>query len=142
MLDQDDCFETWFEMTPAPPNVTELLRAWTDGDREAQDQLFRAVYNELHRQAARYLRREQAGLSLQTTDLIHEAYVRLVDVQHVEWRNSASPLDSNVCNRRSSKSSPLDQMSNSRKPPTLREIEFKAFTEVADCTVAVPLRFK
>lgn len=87
MLDQDDCFETWFEMTPAPPNVTELLRAWTDGDREAQDQLFRAVYNDLHRQAARYLRREQAGLSLQTTDLIHEAYMRLVDVQHVEWQN-------------------------------------------------------
>ena len=70
-----------------PPDVTALLRAWSDGDREAQDQLFRAVYNELHRQAARYLRREQSGLSLQTTDLIHEAYVRLVDVQHVEWQN-------------------------------------------------------
>jgi RNA polymerase sigma factor (TIGR02999 family) len=70
-----------------PPDVTALLRAWSDGDREAQDQLFRAVYNELHRQAARYLRHEPAGVSLQTTDLIHEAYVRLVDVQHVEWQN-------------------------------------------------------
>ena len=74
-------------MAPAVTNVTALLRAWSNGDREAQDELFRAVYNELHRQAARFLRREQKGLSLQTTDLIHEAYVRLVDVQNVEWQN-------------------------------------------------------
>ena len=74
-------------MTPSPPNVTELLRHWSDGDKQAQEKLFQIVYDELHRQAARYLRREQQGLSLQTTDLIHEAYLRLIEVQHVEWQN-------------------------------------------------------
>jgi len=74
-------------MTPTPPNVTGMLRDWSNGNREAQGQLFQAVYNELHRQAARYLRHEHPGLSLQTTDLIHEAYLRLIDQQHVEWQN-------------------------------------------------------
>jgi RNA polymerase sigma factor (TIGR02999 family) len=75
------------DMTPSPPSVTELLRNWSDGDHQAQEQLFQIVYNELHRQAARYMRREHPGLSLQTTDLIHEAYLRLVDQQTVEWQN-------------------------------------------------------
>ncbi len=74
-------------MTSSPPNVTELLRNWSDGDKQAQEKLFQVVYNELHRQAARYLRNEQPGLSLQTTDLIHEAYLRLISQQHVEWQN-------------------------------------------------------
>lgn len=74
-------------MTPSPPNVTELLRDWSDGDEQAQEKLFEVVYNELHRQAARYLRHEQPGFSLQTTDLIHEAYLRLISPQHVEWQN-------------------------------------------------------
>ncbi len=74
-------------MTASPPNVTAMLRDWSNGDKKAQDQLFQAVYNELHRQAARHLRHEQPGLSLQTTDLIHEAYLRLIDQQHVGWQN-------------------------------------------------------
>lgn len=74
-------------MTSPPPNVTELLRNWSDGDKQAQEKLFQIVYDELHRQAARYLRHEHPGLSLQTTDLIHEAYLRLIDQQHVEWQN-------------------------------------------------------
>ncbi|HZE72537.1 MAG TPA: sigma-70 family RNA polymerase sigma factor [Pyrinomonadaceae bacterium] len=74
-------------MSSSPPNVTELLRNWSDGDDEAQEKLFQFVYNDLHRQAARYLRNEHPGLSLQTTDLIHEAYLRLIDQQHVEWQN-------------------------------------------------------
>jgi RNA polymerase sigma-70 factor (ECF subfamily) len=74
-------------MTPAPPNVTEMLRDWGNGDRQAQEQLFRAVYNELHRQAAQYLRREHSGLTLQTSDLIHEAYFRLINQQDVHWQN-------------------------------------------------------
>ncbi len=68
-------------------NVTAMLRDWSNGDRQAQHQLFQVVYNELHRQAARHLRRENPGLSLQTTDLIHEAYLRLIDQQHVQWKN-------------------------------------------------------
>ena len=74
-------------MTASLPNVTAMLREWSNGNRQAQDQLFQVVYNELHGQAARYLRREQPGLSLQTTDLIHEAYLRLIDQRHVEWQN-------------------------------------------------------
>ena len=73
-------------MTP-PPNLTELLRNWRAEDKQAQEKLFQTVYNELYRQAARYMRREHPGLSLQTTDLIHEAYLRLVDQQHVHWQN-------------------------------------------------------
>jgi RNA polymerase sigma factor (TIGR02999 family) len=74
-------------MTSSSPNLTELLRNWSDGDEQAQEQLFQVVYNDLHRQAARYLRNEHPGLSLQTTDLIHEAYLRLIDQQDVEWQN-------------------------------------------------------
>jgi len=59
------------------------------GDKEDLDKLMPAVYDELRRQAARYLRREQAGHTLQTTALIHEAYVRLVDQRNVQWQNRA-----------------------------------------------------
>jgi RNA polymerase sigma factor (TIGR02999 family) len=76
-------------MTPNPQNITELLVGYGRGDKEALDQLMPLVYDELHRQAARYLRREQAGHTLQTTALIHEAYVRLVDQRNVQWQNRA-----------------------------------------------------
>ena len=74
-------------MTFSPTDVTALLHHWRDGDWEGHDELFRAVYDELHRQAARYLRHEHAGITLQTSDLIHEAYLRLIDQRDVEWQN-------------------------------------------------------
>jgi RNA polymerase sigma factor (TIGR02999 family) len=58
-------------------------------DKESLDKLMPLVYDELRRQAARYLRREQPGHTLQTTALIHEAYVRLVDQHNVQWQNRA-----------------------------------------------------
>jgi RNA polymerase sigma factor (TIGR02999 family) len=58
-------------------------------DKESLDKLMPVVYDELRRQAARYLRREQAGHTLQTTALIHEAYMRLVDQRNVQWQNRA-----------------------------------------------------
>jgi RNA polymerase sigma-70 factor, ECF subfamily len=58
-------------------------------EKEELDKLMPAVYDELRRQAARYLRREHAGHTLQTTALIHEAYMRLVDQRHVQWQNRA-----------------------------------------------------
>jgi len=58
-------------------------------DKESLDKLMPAVYDELRRQAARYLRREQPGHTLQTTALIHAAYVRLVDQRNVQWQNRA-----------------------------------------------------
>src|SRR5829696_1092216 len=73
----------------AQPNITELLVGYGRGDKESLDQLMPIVYDELRRQAARYLRREQAGHTLQTTALIHEAYVRLVDQRNVQWQNRA-----------------------------------------------------
>jgi RNA polymerase sigma factor (TIGR02999 family) len=70
-------------------DVTGLLIAWHDGNREAQDRLFDVVYKELHRIAERYLRREHSGHTLQTTALVHEAYFKLIDQTRVKWQNRA-----------------------------------------------------
>lgn len=70
-------------------NVTDLLNAWGAGDKAAFDELVTVVYDELRRQASRYLRHESPGHSLQTTDLIHEAYLRLVDQKNPHWQNRA-----------------------------------------------------
>ena len=75
--------------TQTAPRVTALLQAWSGGDRSALDQLVPLVHAELHRLARRYMRRERAGHTLQTTALIHEAYLRLVKVQGVNWQNRA-----------------------------------------------------
>ena len=76
-------------MPQVPQNVTQLLIGWGNGDKEALDRLLPIVYDELRRQAARYLRRERVGHTLQTTALIHEAYLRLVDQKNVQWQNRA-----------------------------------------------------
>ena len=70
-------------------DITELLIAWSDGRSEALDALMPKVYADLRRVAAGYMRREAAGHPLQPTALVHEAYVRLVDQKHVQWRNRA-----------------------------------------------------
>jgi len=70
-------------------NVTQLLIGWSNGDKEALDALLPVVYEELRKQAARYLRRERVGHTLQTTALIHEAYLKLVDQKNVHWQNRA-----------------------------------------------------
>jgi len=69
--------------------VTEFLRAWSDGDRVALDHLIPIVYDELHRLARRYMRGERPGHSLQTTALVNEAYMRLVDYKNMKWQNRA-----------------------------------------------------
>ena len=69
--------------------VTNLLRRWGRGDREALDQLMPLVYQELHRMASRYMTGERAGHTLQSTALVHEAYVRLVDQRLADWQNRA-----------------------------------------------------
>lgn len=69
--------------------ITQMLREWSGGRREAMDKLMPLVYTELHRQAARYLRRENKGHTLQTTALIHETYLKLIDQRDVEWQNRA-----------------------------------------------------
>lgn len=70
--------------------VTQMLAEWSDsGNREALDKLMPIVYEELRRQAARYLKHERQGHTLQTTALVHEAYVRLIDQAGVRWQNRA-----------------------------------------------------
>ena len=74
---------------PLPDDVSALLRAWTDGDQRALARITPIVYDELHRLAHYYLKREQAGHSLQTTALVNEAYMRLVDYKRMQWQNRA-----------------------------------------------------
>ena len=68
---------------------TELLQAWSQGDGSALDRLMPLVYNELHRLARRYMRQERPDHTLQATSLVNEAYLRLIDVNRVEWRDRA-----------------------------------------------------
>jgi RNA polymerase sigma-70 factor, ECF subfamily len=74
-------------MTPTPHEVTELLVAWGAGDRAALERLVPLVQAELRRLAKSFLRRERAGHTLETTALIHEAYLRLIDADRVEWQS-------------------------------------------------------
>jgi RNA polymerase sigma factor (TIGR02999 family) len=72
---------------PESPQITVLLKAWGGGDAAALERLTPLVYQELHRLARGYMRRERAGNTLQTTALVNEAYLRLVDVQKVGWHD-------------------------------------------------------
>ncbi len=76
-------------MQNSPSDVSQLLLAWTDGDGAALDALTSIVYEELRRLARRYVRGESPGGSVQTTALVNEAYMRLVDYKRMQWRNRA-----------------------------------------------------
>ena len=75
--------------TQAPEDVTQLLLEWRNGDASALEQLIPLVYDELRRLARRCLRRERAGHTMQTTTLVHEAYLRLIDARRVPWHDRA-----------------------------------------------------
>lgn len=74
---------------PSPHEITQLLQSWSDGNQEALDSLVPLVHAELHRLARHYMSGERPGHSLQTTELIDEAYVRLIDWKNVRWQNRA-----------------------------------------------------
>src|SRR5437016_5109666 len=76
-------------MEPSPHEVTQLLRAWRSGDKSALDKLIPLVYEEMRRLAKRQMARQLPGQTLQTTALVHEAYIRLLGQQQVEWQNRA-----------------------------------------------------
>ncbi|MGE5109955.1 MAG: sigma-70 family RNA polymerase sigma factor [Acidobacteriaceae bacterium] len=77
-------------MTDVPAHeVTQLLQAWSVGDKQALGRLIPLVHKELHRLARRYMAGESPGHTLQTTALVNEAYLRLVDVKKVSWQNRA-----------------------------------------------------
>jgi RNA polymerase sigma-70 factor (ECF subfamily) len=74
---------------PSPHEVSQLLLAWSDGDQSALDKLVPLVHAELRRLASHYMSRERAGHSLQTTALVNEAYLRLVDYKRMQWQGRA-----------------------------------------------------
>jgi RNA polymerase sigma-70 factor (ECF subfamily) len=74
-------------MEPTPTNVTSLLTRHNDGDQDALAELIPRIYDELRRLASSYLRSERPDHTLQTTALVHEAYLRLVDQKQVDWHN-------------------------------------------------------
>jgi RNA polymerase sigma factor (TIGR02999 family) len=76
-------------MEPSVQEITVLLLAWGSGDPAALEKLTPLIYDDLHRQAKRYMARENPGNLLQTTALINEAYLRLIDYQNVHWQNRA-----------------------------------------------------
>ena len=76
-------------MEVAPHEVTELLRAWSEGEPDALEKLMPLVYQELYRLARRYMARERPGHTLSPTALVNEAYLRLVDASQVNWQNRA-----------------------------------------------------
>jgi len=75
------------EVLPERGEITGMLKACSGGDREAMDKLVPLVYPELRRQAHRYLRSERPNHTLQTTALVHEAYLRLIEQHSVDWQN-------------------------------------------------------
>src|ERR687884_1163652 len=77
------------EHTPSPHEITHLLIAWSNGSQDALEQLYPLVYEELRRLAHRYMSRERPGHTLQTTAVVHEAYLRLFYHKHVQWQNRA-----------------------------------------------------
>jgi RNA polymerase sigma factor (TIGR02999 family) len=73
--------------SPSQHDVTQLLIAWSDGDESALEKLTPLVDRELNRLAHHYMRQESAGHTLQTTALVNEAFLKLVDQKHVRWKN-------------------------------------------------------
>ena len=76
-------------MAAAPQEVSQLLVEWRNGDQQALDRLMPLVYDELRRIAGRYMKRERSEHTLQTTALVNEAYLRMVDQKNVDWQNRA-----------------------------------------------------
>jgi RNA polymerase sigma factor (TIGR02999 family) len=79
-------------MSSQPESLTALLNAWSDGDQAAGNEIITIVYNELRRLAAHYLQTERPDHTLQPTALVHEAYLRLIGQQQLDWNNRAQFL--------------------------------------------------
>ena len=71
------------------PEITRILKSWSGGNRDAVDDLMPLVYDELHKVAAQYLRRQRADHTLQPTALVNEAYLKLIDISDVDWQDRA-----------------------------------------------------
>lgn len=82
-------FANTIQAMPNSQQITQLLKEWSKGNQAVLDDLMPLVYDELRRQASRYLRNERQGHTLQTTALIHEAYLKLIGINQIEWQNRA-----------------------------------------------------
>jgi RNA polymerase sigma-70 factor, ECF subfamily len=76
-------------MAENPPDLTDLLIDWRNGNQEAGNELMLAVYDRLHRMAAYYLRYERDGHTMETTDLVHELYIKMLRSKPVKWQDRA-----------------------------------------------------
>ena len=74
---------------PESSETTQLLRAWAGGDQGALEQLTPRVYEELRRMAGHFMQNERPGKTIQTTALVHEAYLKLIDIANVDWQHRA-----------------------------------------------------
>jgi RNA polymerase sigma factor (TIGR02999 family) len=90
-MNQDESNEQEFDTQDVPvlDDVTQLLRAWSEGDQQALEKLTPLVYAELHRRAHWQMANERSGQTLQTTALVNEIYVQLIDLRGVTWRDRA-----------------------------------------------------
>jgi len=91
-MNQDESNQQGFDAArdvPRPQEVTQLLRAWSEGDHQALEKLTPLVYAELHRRAHWQMANERSGQTLQTTALVNEIYVQLIDLRGVSWRDRA-----------------------------------------------------
>jgi RNA polymerase sigma factor (TIGR02999 family) len=90
-MNQDESNQQGFDAQDVPVlhDVTQLLRAWSEGDRQALEKLTPLVYAELHRRAHWQMANERSGQTLQTTALVNEIYVQLIDLRGVTWRDRA-----------------------------------------------------
>jgi RNA polymerase sigma factor (TIGR02999 family) len=90
-MNQDESNEQEFDAQDVPVlhDVTQLLRAWSEGDQQALEKLTPLVYAELHRRAHWQMANERSGQTLQTTALVNEIYLQLVDLRGVTWRDRA-----------------------------------------------------
>ena len=82
-------YSPWFQMSSPRDDVTQLLRRWARGDRGALDELIPLIYGELHKLAKRHMTQQNAGHTLQTTAVIHEAYLKLGGNSDKDWENRA-----------------------------------------------------
>ena len=84
-----DCFGDAYVSPTNSAEISALIHAWSDGDQTALDRLTPLIYGELRRLAKRYMRGQRAGQTLQTTALVHEAYLHLVDAKGANWQDRA-----------------------------------------------------
>jgi RNA polymerase sigma factor (TIGR02999 family) len=138
----------------SPGEVTLLLQKWRHGDQAALDQLIPLVYDELHRLAHVYMVRERPGHTLQTSALVNEAYLRLIDANQVEWKDRAHflAISANVMrrilvqfarsrgSRKRGRGAVVVDIDNAAAPPSSQGADLSALDSALDALAQIDLR--